>query len=83
VLDFLPVDPEYSVIEIAVPSSIAGETLREADLRRRYGILVLGVKDTLANHFEILPSGDLRLNDDQLMLVLGHKDHLAKFRALE
>jgi trk system potassium uptake protein TrkA len=83
VLDFLPIDPEYSVIEIAVPASIAGQTLSEADLRRRYGILVLGVKDTLANRFDILPSGDLRLNEDQLMLALGHKDHLSKFRSLQ
>jgi trk system potassium uptake protein TrkA len=83
VLDFLPVDSDYSVIEIAVPTSIAGETLAEADLRKRYDILVLGVKDALTNRLEIMPTGDLRFNDDQLMLVLGHRNALAKFRELK
>lgn len=83
VLDFLPVDSDYSVIEIAVPTSISGETLAEADLRKRYDILVLGVKDALTSKLEIMPTGDLRLNDDQLMLVLGHRDSLAKLRELK
>ena len=83
VLDFLPIDRNYGVIEIAVPSSLNGETLQQADLRRRFGIYVLGVKDSLAGTLQVIPSPDLRLTDDQMLLALGQMDNLEKFRELK
>jgi Trk K+ transport system NAD-binding subunit len=35
---------EHSITELRVPSSFVGHTLRECDLRRRYGVTVLAVK---------------------------------------
>jgi trk system potassium uptake protein len=83
VLDFLPIDSEYSFVEIAVPSGLSGETLRDADLRRRFGIWVLGVKDALSGKLAIIPDADFRLTDDQLLLVIGRMPDINKFRALK
>lgn len=83
VLDFLPIDRNYGVIEIAVPPSLCGETLQEADLRRRFGIYVLGVKDSLAGTLQVIPPADLRLTDDQMLLALGQMDNLERFRELK
>lgn len=83
VLDFLPIDRNYGVIEIAVPAALSGETLQEADLRRRFGIYVLGVKDTLAGTLQIIPSPDLRLNEDQMLLAVGEMNNLERFRELK
>ena len=80
VVDFLPIDPEYSFVEIAVPESVVGETLREADLRRRSGVWVVGVKDVLSGKLEMFPDADFRFNDDQLLLVVGKQDSLLKLR---
>jgi len=83
VLDFLPIDRNYGVLEIAVPEALSGETLQEADLRRRYGIYVLGVKDILTGQLQIIPPPDLRLTEDQLLLVIGHTEKLDKFREVK
>lgn len=80
VLNFLQVDPEYSIIEIAVPPSFLGKTLQEADLRRRFNVYVLAIKDALQGKLQGIPHGDFRLNDDQLLLVIGKHADLAKFR---
>jgi trk system potassium uptake protein TrkA len=82
VLDFLPVDAEYDFIEMAVPDALFGKTLKQADLRNRYGIWVLGVKDALTSRLEILPTPDFRLSDDQMMLLIAKKTDMAKFRDL-
>jgi trk system potassium uptake protein TrkA len=82
VLDFLPIDPEYGFAEIAVPTSLSGRTLRDSDLRRRYGIWVVGVKDALSGDLQIIPDGDFVLNDDQLLLVIGKKEGLNRFRGV-
>ena len=83
VLDFLPIDPEYSVVEIAMPDSLAGVTLRDADLRKRFGVWVLGVKDALSGKLTILPDGDFRLSDDQILLVVGTQMGIDQLRELQ
>jgi trk system potassium uptake protein TrkA len=83
VLDFLPIDSEYNFVEIAVPSALSGETLREADLRRRFGVWVLGIKDALSGKLTIIPDAEFRLTDDQLLLVIGRMDDVNRFRSLK
>lgn len=83
VVDFLPIDPEYSLIEIAVPDELVGKTLQEANLRQRYGISVVGVKDVLRNRMMLIPGGDHKMSDDQILLVIGRREDLTRFRALK
>jgi trk system potassium uptake protein len=80
VLDYVPIDPEHSVVEITVPDSLSGTTLQEADLRRRFNIWVIGIKDVLTGKFHMFPGPEFRFNEDQLMVVVGKQDDLNKFR---
>ncbi|MFO0944361.1 MAG: TrkA family potassium uptake protein [Planctomycetota bacterium] len=82
VLNFLQVDPEYSIIEIAVPQTLLGKTLQEADLRKKFNVYILAVKDALQGNLQGIPHGEFRLNDDQLLLVIGKHSDLARFRDL-
>lgn len=82
VLDFLPIDPDYSIIEYAVPDSLSGQTLKDADLRRRYGVWVVGLKDVLTGKLDIFPDPDARLNSSQLLLVVGKQAELKQLREL-
>lgn len=83
VLDALTIDTEYSLAEIAVPSSLAGKALRDADLRRHYGLTVLGVKDHLSGKLTLNPASDFMLTDDQLLLVIGRRDAMNEFQDLK
>lgn len=83
VLDFLPIDPEYSLVEIAVAESCAGQTLRDADLRKRFGVWVLGVKDALTGKLTIFPDADFRLSEDHILLVVGTQAGLDQLRELQ
>jgi trk system potassium uptake protein TrkA len=83
VLDFLPIDPEYSVVEIAAAESLGGTTLRDADLRRRFGVWVLGVKDALSGKLTIFPDADFRLSEDHILLVVGTQGGLDQLRELQ
>ena len=46
VVDFLPIDPDYSFLEIAVPDSFSGSTLQDLNIRQKYGVWIVGVKDS-------------------------------------
>jgi len=83
VIDFLPIDPEYSVVELAVPSSVSGQTIREAELRRRFDVLIIGLRDVLQDKMKFLPDPDQQLTDDQALVVVGRQSDLDRLRELE
>ena len=80
VLDFLPIDPEYSVAEVAMPSSLSGKTLAEADLRNAIGVQVIGIKDVLSGKLDMFPDGRRKLLEDQVLLVVGRAEELQALR---
>lgn len=83
VLDYVPIDPDYSVVEIAVPGSLAGKTLLEANLRRRYKIWIIGIKDALTGEFHMFPEPEFRFTEDQLLVAVGRQGDLNRFREVE
>ena len=82
VLDYLPIDPEYSVAEVAMPGSLSGRTLAEANLRSSIGVHVMGIKDVMNGKFEMFPDGRTKLLEDQILLVVGREGEIAKLREL-
>jgi trk system potassium uptake protein TrkA len=63
-----------------MPTSLSGKTLLETDLRKRFGVWVIGVKDALTGKLTMFPDGDFRLNDEQMVLLVGKEKDLKKFR---
>jgi trk system potassium uptake protein TrkA len=82
VLDYLPIDPEYSVAEVAMPGSLSGRTLADANLRSTIGVHVMGIKDVMKGKFEMFPDGRTKLLEDQILLVVGREGEIAKLREL-
>jgi len=83
VIDFLPIDPEYSFVEFAVPDSFSGATLIDLNLRRRFGVWVVGVKDALTGKLQMFPDGEYKFGVDQILLVVGKKDNVNDLRELK
>ncbi|NBW86074.1 MAG: TrkA family potassium uptake protein [Planctomycetia bacterium] len=82
VLDYLPIDPDYSVAEVAMPGSLSGRTLADANLRSRIGVHVMGIKDVMRGKFEMFPDGKTMLLEDQVLLVVGREKELAALREM-
>lgn len=80
VLEFLPIDPDYSLVEIALPDSFIGKSIGELDVRRRFDVWVVAVKDVLTGKLEMLPGADHRLYEDHVLLVIGKPADLNRFR---
>jgi trk system potassium uptake protein TrkA len=79
-IDYLPIDPEYSFMELAIPESYNNQSLTEADLRRRFGVWVIALKNALTGKLAMFPGGDARLSDDQMILVVGKEKDLFRLR---
>ncbi len=65
----LELDQDYSIIDFVVPSDWFGKTIRELEIRTRYGVTVLGIhrnEELLVN-----PSPDIPLENGDILVLLG------------
>lgn len=76
ILDYIRLDDGYAIFEVAVPGDWVGKTVAQIDIRRRYGINVMAVKEDGKMRLSITP--DTVLRDGQTMLVLGEQKAIQK-----
>ncbi|MDR3212012.1 MAG: TrkA family potassium uptake protein [Planctomycetota bacterium] len=75
-LDFIPLSDDYMVMQITPPDWAFGKTLLELDLRKRFGIFVIAVKEHVPEHTSFLPGPDFLIKDSDALLVIGQKGSL-------
>lgn len=74
VLDYIELDGEYSIFEVSVPENWDGKTILQLDLRKRYGINILGIRKNRRLTMNVTP--DTRLGNNMSVLVLGHQKEI-------
>jgi trk system potassium uptake protein TrkA len=79
-LDFLPLSEEYSIAEVAPPTNFQGKSLIELNLRNKYHLEVIAIKDVLTGQFRFIPGGDFRIKDTDILIVLGKQQDIEKIR---
>lgn len=79
-LEYLPLTSEFSIVEAAVPENFIGKTLSEIKLRSKYNLLVIAVKDIMQDKFHLMPNAEFRLVPDCLMIIMGRREDVEKFR---
>ena len=76
ILDYIELDKEYSIFELAIPEEWRGKTILQLDIRKRYGINILGVRGKNGLNMNITP--ETVLNQDESILVLGPQKAIQK-----
>ena len=69
VLDYIALDSEYSIYDLSVPPEWHGKTVGALDIRRKYNLNVLAVREN--GHPSVVVTGDTTLQENQTILVLG------------
>jgi trk system potassium uptake protein TrkA len=80
-LDFIPLSENYMVMRIAPPGWTFGKTLIELNLRKRFDIFVVAVKEYVPERTVFLPGPDFVVKDSDALLVIGKKDSLEKLES--
>lgn len=76
ILDYIELDEDYSIFELSVPEQWRGRTVIELDLRKKYGINILGLKENGSWNMNIAP--DIHLSVGKTILVLGRYQAIQK-----
>lgn len=93
IFDFIELSSTHSLIEIDAPKSLEGKTLRDAELRFKYGVSVIAIKrkipiikedgDTEFKETTIIsPSADEEIQQGDRLCLLGKDEGLARIKKL-
>lgn len=78
VLEYLPLSSGMSIQEIAPPEGFIGKSIRELDLRNRYGIQVIAVKELIPEKTTFVPRADFVIKDSDILIIMGEEKKLAR-----
>lgn len=76
-LEAVELSEEYSIVEVAIPESWCGKTIKSLDIRASYGVNIIGIRR--GTEFNINPGPDDRLMEDDILVMLGRNNHLSEF----
>lgn len=76
ILDYIELDERNSIFEVAIPKAWIGKTIVELDIRKKYNINIIGVKQNGKTNVMVTP--DTLLSEGKTLLVIGEDKALQK-----
>ena len=76
IMDYIELAPEYSIVEIVALDEWVGKSLRELNMRSKYGINVMAIKR--GPDIDISPRATDLIEEDDVLVVIGHNDDIQK-----
>jgi trk system potassium uptake protein TrkA len=76
-LDYIEISKDYTIAELSVPKRLTGLSLKDLDLRVKYGCSVIAInkKDSVT----IAPMGTDILNETDVMVIIGTNRQIEEF----
>lgn len=77
IIDLIELSPDYSVVEVTAGSDMVGQSLKELNLRARFGVNIIALRcpDGTTN---ISPGSDDKIVKDDIMVAVGDNKSLKK-----
>jgi trk system potassium uptake protein TrkA len=86
VIDYIELSRDFSIVEIPAPERFVGRTLKQLELRPRFGLTLVAIKRRpKADGPEVTnvaPSADEMIRTGDTLALLGSNDHLSQLDAL-
>jgi len=84
IIDYLPMVEDFHIVEIAPLSEMIGHSFRELDLRQRYGVYVIAVREYLIpEKLIMMPDPDYVIKDVDSLIVMGPEDKINSLTQLQ
>jgi trk system potassium uptake protein TrkA len=80
ILDYLPLTNSLSIMEIIPPENFLGRSLRDLDLRKKYQIQVVGIKDAVEDVMDMVVSANRPIKASDRLVVIGKQEDLEKIK---
>ena len=76
IFDYIEIDEQHAIFEVEVPEGWVGKSIGELDIRRKFGINILGIKR--AGKTDVSVTSETVLARDETILALGEYKEMQK-----
>jgi trk system potassium uptake protein TrkA len=83
ILEFLPLAEGYTIAQVEPPKPFVGKSLMELELRKRYQVNVIAVKEQFPERFIMVPGAEFVVKENDILVTIGKETDLAKIRELK
>lgn len=82
IIDYIPFVEGYSIQEVAPSKKIVGHKIRDLELRKKFGVQIIAIKDMIEDKVELVINPDKVIKDSDLMILLGKNSDLERIQSL-
>jgi len=83
ILDFIPLSEDYNLLQVDPPRAFIGKTLRDLDLKARYNVFVIAIKELVPENFVLVPPASFLIKDSDVLTLIGKEQDIAKIQELK
>lgn len=80
IIDYIELAPGYRIVEVVAREPFVGKSLRELDLRAKYGIHVLALRR--GEEVQVAPGGDAVVQPGDILVAMGEDERLEELEAI-
>lgn len=80
IMDYFPLISGIQIQEIAPSEKLIGKSLKELELRKKFGIQVLAIKEIISEKINFVPDADFVIKDSDILVVMGDEKSLSKLK---
>jgi trk system potassium uptake protein len=77
-LDFIPLAEDFRVMDVAPPDAYCGHTLQELNVREKFGVFAIAIKELVPPNFVFLPGPDFVVKPSDILVMIGREDDLLR-----
>ncbi len=74
IIDYIELSPEYTIIEIKSPQRWENKTLKKLNVRAKYGIYIIAIKNGL--QINVAPDANYIVKSDDILVVIGSNSEI-------
>jgi trk system potassium uptake protein TrkA len=78
ILEYIELSEEHSIIEFAVLQGWIGKDLRDLNLRVKYGVTVVAMRNRNEEGINVSPKADTKIKEGDILIVIGDNDDVNK-----
>ena len=80
-LDFVPLEEDYRVMDVAPPDAFYGQSLEELNLRKNFGVFVIAIRELIPARFVFLPGPAFVVKPSDILVMIGQEQDLMRLQA--
>ena len=73
---------DFDLVQVGPPKDFIGKSLRDLNLRARYNVHIIAIKELVPENFMLVPPASFVIKDSDILIMLGKTEDIRKIKAL-